>query len=118
MAVTSLTANALVKDTVSADLVISGGTAIDATKTMQVLYPIEGKLLLVINNTFAGSKNFTLKAGSFLSAGQGDYTFAVGQNDVVYLVVSSTRFKDSDGYLNITFEDSTTGFVRAIALPY
>ena len=51
MAVTTLTAVQLAFNTPSAESKIAGGTAIDAAKTMEVLFPKDGKLLLVINNT-------------------------------------------------------------------
>jgi hypothetical protein len=118
MAVTTLTATALVKNTVSADLPVTAFTAIDATKTMEVLYPREGKLVLILNNTFAGAKNFTIESGDYHASGQGDLVIAMAQDDVRFLVVDSDRFKQSDGKLNITFEADTTGFVGALSLPY
>lgn len=118
MAITTLTATALVKNTVSGDLPIAGGTAIDADKTMQVLYPREGKLLLILNNTTAGSKDFTISAGEYLSAGIGALTITMAQDDVRFLVIESSRFKDFDGLVSIEFADSTTGFVQAFSLPY
>jgi hypothetical protein len=118
MAVTVLTATALVANTVSASLPVTGFTAIDASKTMQVLYPREGKLVLILNNTFAGSKVFTIEAGEYLSNGIGDYAITMGQDEVRFLVIDSTRFKDFDGLVSITFAGSTTGFVGALSLPY
>ena len=118
MAITTLTPTALVKNTVSANLPVAGGTAIDADKTMQVLYPREGKLLLIFNNTAAGAKDFTISAGQYISSGIGAYTFSMAQDDVRFLVLDSTRFKDFDGLVSIEFADSTTGFVQAFSLPY
>lgn len=118
MAITTLTATALAVNTVSADLPVTGFTAIDADKTMQVLYPREGKLVLILNNTTAGAKNFTISAGEYISEGIGDYVIAMAQDDVRFLVIDSSRFKDFDGLVSIEFEDSTTGFVGALSLPY
>lgn len=117
MAITTLTATALTVNTVSADLIPTALTAIDADKTMQVLYPREGKLLLIINVTSA-SDEVTISAGEYLSNGIGAYTFSAPQNDVLYLLVDSSRFKDFDGLLSIEFSDGTTGYVGALLLPY
>jgi len=118
MAVTTLTATDLARNTVSADLPITAGTAIDATKTMEVEYPREGKLVLILNNTFAGSKVFTISAGGYHSAGQGDYEITMAQDDVRFLILDSDRFKQQDGVIEISFAASTTGFVMALQLPY
>lgn len=118
MAVTTLTATTLVKDTMSADLAITSGTAIDASKTMEVAYPQEGKLLLVLNNTFAGAKVFTVDAGDFNIASQkGALAMSLAQDDVRFLVVSSDRFKKQTGVLSLSFEASTTGYVMAFLIP-
>jgi len=117
-ATATITATALVKDTISADLIPAGGTAFTDASTLEVAYPREGKLLLIICQTAADTKTVTLHSGEFMGAGVGDYTFNAPQNDVLYLLPSSTRFKDADGMLNITFLTSATGFVRAISLPY
>ena len=117
MAVTTLTATQLALNTVSADLPVTGMTAIDATKTMEVAYPQQGKLLLVLNNTYAGEKVFTISAGEYLGLGQGAYAIAMAQADVRYLVVDSMRHKKMDGVLEISFAASTTGFVGAFLIP-
>jgi len=118
MAVTTLTATSLSRNTVSADLPVTAFTAIDADKTMKVAYPREGKLVLILNNTTAGSKVFTISAGEYHANGVGDYEITMAQDDVRFLVVDSDRFKDFDGNVAIEFEDSTTGFVGALSLPY
>jgi hypothetical protein len=118
MAITTLTATALVVNTVSADLPVTSFTAIDADKTMQVSYPREGKLLLILNNTTAGAKDFSISAGEYISNGIGALTIAMAQDDVRFIVIDSSRFKDFDGKVSIEFADSTTGFVGALSLPY
>ena len=118
MAYTDLTATSLAFNTCSADLPVTAGTAIDATKTMRVAYPREGKLVLVINNTTAGAKDITISAGGYHSAGQGALTQAFAQDDVRFLVVGSDRLKQQNGYVYITFAASTTGYVQAFSLPY
>jgi hypothetical protein len=118
MANTVLTATALAKNTMSADLPVTSFTAIDAAKTMEVAFPREGKLVLILNNTTAAEKDFTVESGDYHAAGQGDLVMALAQDDVRFLVVDSDRFKQNDGKLNLTFEANTTGFVGALSLPY
>lgn len=112
-----VTPTQLAYNTPSADLIITGGTAIDATKSNSVLYPQEGKTVVIIQNTFAGNKKVTVKAGAFLAAGQGDLEITIPQNDVFYFVPTSDRFKDADGKVMFTYEADMTGFIRAIYLP-
>lgn len=118
MAYTLLTATALSKNSASADLPDAGGTAIDNAKIMHVLYPREGKLLLRINNTYAGSSVYTISAGEYTAAGIGSLALTLAQDDVKFIVVDSDRFKDFDGYLNITFDSNGAGFITALSLPY
>ncbi len=117
MAVTTITPTELAYDVQSADLPITAGEAIVAADTHSIAYPQEGKLIIVLNNTFAGAKNFTVKAGDFFANGQGDLVIAMAQNDVRFLVLSSDRFKDSDGNVNIEVEAGTTGFIMAFYMP-
>jgi hypothetical protein len=117
-ATATITATALVKDTISADLIATSGTAFTDASTLEVAYPREGKLLLVIKQTAADTKTVTLEGGEYHAGVLGDYTFNAGQNDVLYLYPSSDRFKDFDGMLNLTFGTGATGFVLAISLPY
>ena len=117
MATTTITPTTLALDTQSADLPITGGTAIVAGNDHKIAYPQQGKLLIVLNNTYAGSKDFTVGAGDFLAAGQGALTIAMAQDDVRFLVLNSDRFKDSDGNVVITVASSTTGFIMAFYLP-
>lgn len=118
MAVTTVTATALAVNTPSADLPVTAGTAINASNTMQIAYPREGKLYLVLNNTYAGSKAITVTAGEYLSNGIGALTVTMAQDDVFHLIVDSSRFKDFDGFINLSFAASMTGYVQAFSLPY
>lgn len=117
MAVTTLTAVQLAFNTPSAESKIAGGTAIDAAKTMEVLFPKDGKLLLVINNTYAGAKVITVSAGDFTAKGLGAVAITCAQAGVYFFVPSSDQLKQSDGKLELSFEASTTGFVQAFLLP-
>lgn len=117
MAVTVVTPTSLVKDTPSGDLPVAGGTAINAANTMSIAYPREGKLLIQVNNTYAGAKVLTVAAGDFETGNIADLTQSFAQDDVRYLVLSSDRFKDFDGNVILSFETGMTGFVQAFYLP-
>lgn len=119
MAVTTVTPTQLSYNTESADLPVTAGTAINASNTMAIAYPRQGKLLLVLNNTFAGSKDVTVAAGEAMkvASGVGALTVTMAQDDVRFLVVDSDRFKDNDGNISLSFAASMTGFVQAFYLP-
>jgi hypothetical protein len=117
MAVVAITPTALVTGTASADLPVTAGTAINAANTNTIAYPKEGKLLLVLNNTYAGSKDITIAAGNGLSAGQGALTITMAQDDVKFVIVNSSRHKNTDGNIVLSYAASTTGFVQAFYLP-
>lgn len=117
-ATATITATALTRNTPSSDLVMSGGTAFTDASTLEVAYPREGKLLIIINSTYVGANTASVTAGEFLGAGIGAISVTTAQNGVYYIVVDSIRCKDFDGMLNITFGTNNTGFVRAISLPY
>ena len=117
MAVIAITPATLVTGTMSADLPVAAGTAITAADTNTFAYPKEGKLLLVLNNTFAGGKVFTIAAGNGLSTGQGALALTLAQDDVRYIIVNSSRHRDSSGNVNLTYAANTTGFVQAFYLP-
>ena len=118
MAETVVTPVALVRDVASVDIAMAGGTAINPANTMHIPYKKQDKLLILVNNTFAGEKKVTVKAGDFLAKGQGDLVVPILQNEVVALVLSSDRFKNADGNVVLEFEESMTGFVRALTLPF
>ncbi|WP_448509293.1 hypothetical protein [Immundisolibacter sp.] len=115
MATTTVTPVQIVKNVASANLPITGGTAIVAANDHAIAFPQEGKLHLILNNTYAGSKNFTIKAGSssYVASGVGDLVIALAQNDVKHLELSSDRFKNSDGNVIIQVESATTGYIQA-----
>ena len=117
MATTTLTPTSLSKNTASGDLPAAGGTAVVAADTVEIAYPKEGRLLIQLNNTFAGAKTFTFAAGFGVASGQGALTVSLDQDDVKYIVLSSDRFKDSSGNVSMTFESGTTGFYQAFYLP-
>ena len=117
MADTTITPTELAKNVASADLPIASGTAIVAANNHLIAFEEEDKLLIVLNNTYAGAKVFTVAAGDFVASGQGALTISLAQDDVKFLVLKSDRFKDSDGNVTITVAASTTGFIQAFKLP-
>lgn len=123
MADTTVTPTALVLDTASATLAIAGGEAINAANTMSIVYPREGKLELILNNTDAAAKVVTVAHGDAVGSGVGDMEISLAQNEVKYVVLSSARFKtfgvgtSGGGEITLSFEAGTTGFVRAITVP-
>lgn len=71
--------------------------------------------------TFHGSTaemTATFKAGDFSDAGQGDLVVTVGATAIVPIVVESSRFKDSDGYILIDVAGAgANGTIEAVLLP-
>lgn len=117
MAVVAITPTELTVGTASADLPITAGTAINAANTNTISFPKERKLLLVLNNTFAGSKAITISAGEGVAKGQGDLTLTLAQDDVKFLIVDQARHKDFDGNITLSYAASMTGYVQAFTLP-
>lgn len=92
-------------------------TAIDATNSHYIAAsstPAE-ELLILVNNTFAGTKTVTVKAGGnppALSAGQGDLvvTCAASTNGIP-IRIESARFLQADGTINLDIAASMTGTI-------
>ncbi len=116
MADTALTPTSLSWNTASDDFAITGGTAINAANTMSVDFEKDGKLLVFVNNTFAGAKSVTFAAGFGVASGQGALTASLAQNEVRVFQLSSDRFKNSSGKISISFESGMTGYVRVLKL--
>lgn len=93
-------------------------TAIDPTNGHVITpgsAPVE-ELLIVVNNTFAGTKTVTVKAGAnppALSAGQGDLviTCAASTNGIPIGPLESARFAQADGTINLDIAASMTGTI-------
>ncbi len=96
-------------------------TNIDASNGMSILAPTGGgKVLVEVTNTFAGAKHVIFKAGAnppAERAGLGDLDRSLAQNEVNLFVLETARFAQADGSISVDFTASTTGTVRAIALP-
>lgn len=117
MARTAVTITKLNENAVTAN---PAGNALDPTNGHIISgVPLE-ELVLEINSTFAGAKNFTVKAGAnppALAAGQGDLVVAL--NAVVGRIgpFTSARFIQADGSLWLDVEAAATGTVKAFHVP-
>lgn len=118
MSQTTVTPVPIPYDSGSADVKVSGGTAINASNTMLIAYPKEGKLIILVNNTYAGAKKVTIKAGFGIESVLGDQEISLAQNDVKALFVTSNKHKNAQGNVELAFEASMTGFVKALYLPF
>jgi hypothetical protein len=118
----TLTAALLVKDTTTPTSyplsAAQEGEAFTDASSFDVAFPEEGKLLLRINSTLAGAGTVVIGATQdYLGKGVGTLTVVTAQNGVYYLPLSSSRFKDFDGTVRITFGTSNTGFISAFTIP-
>lgn len=117
----TLTARTLTADTTTPSTYpIASGTAFTDATTLDVAYPQHGKLVLVLNSTYAGANTITIAAGDFIASGQGNLVVVTAQNGVYYVPITSSRFKTGAagaGTVNITFGTSNTGFVEALIIP-
>ncbi len=92
-------------------------TAIDPTNHHVInlgTTPAEDVLVLV-NNTFAGTKTVTIKAGAnppALGAGQGDLVITcAASTNAIPIVIDSSRFAQADGSINLDIAASMTGTI-------
>ena len=118
MADTAIPNTTLVLNTSTAQ---PAGTAIVAANT-HVITPTKemSKLIVRLNNTFVGSKDFTILAGDNPpadAAGQGNLVIALTQDATVLVPLESARFVQNDGTVRISVAAATTGFISAIQLP-
>jgi hypothetical protein len=116
MARTAITITALPANAGTAP---AAGTAVDPTNGMSVAAGgLTRRLLLHIKATFAGAKNYTLKAGAnppAVRAGVGDLVLAIN-NAERFVVLEAARFVQADGTLNLDIEAGATGTIAAYRL--
>jgi hypothetical protein len=83
-------------------------------------YPLE-EIVLRIKQTDATNRIATIKAGAnppALEAGQGDLTKSIAQNEVWWVgPLTSGRFAQADGTLNIDLAASFAGEITAFHIP-
>jgi hypothetical protein len=121
---TLITPTTVVKDTTTpTSIPIASGTAFTDASSHTLAMPLEGKVILMINSTYAGANTVTIAAGDGIAAGKGALSIVTAQNGVYYVDLSSDRFKTyhtstgGSGVITITFGTSNTGFVHALLLP-
>lgn len=113
----AITPTQLAFDTPSGSLPVASLTAIVHANTDTIAYPKNGKLLIVVNNTFAGSQTVTFNAGDFTQKGLGNVDVVLAQNEVKYIVLSSDRVRQDDGTITVDYSTNMTGFIGAFYLP-
>lgn len=122
MARTAITVNAISINSALAD---PTDTTADATNH-HVITPAKplSRILLRITHTTASQKTLTVKAGDNPpadAAGQGDLVVTCAAGNVTpvvkWLVVSSDRFQQNDGTVNIDLASGFTGTVGAFSFP-
>ncbi len=100
--------------------VAAAPTTIDAVNSHNVAAGgFTRRLLLRINNTFAGIKIVTLKAGVYPGAarqGIGDLALSIPASSVAYVPIESARYEQTDGSINIDIAASMTGTIEALQL--
>jgi hypothetical protein len=122
MARAALTVTTLTANTAVADVLASAGVAIDATNS-HVLTVAEAldSYIIRINNTTAGTKVATIKAGDNPpadAAGQGDLAVSCTNGQVKFVgPLESARFIQNDGTVLIDIEAGMTGFIQVFRVP-
>lgn len=117
MARTALTINALSPNSSIAE---PAGNAVDPTNGHIASAVPHEELYLYIDSTFAGAKNFTIKAGvspPALEKGQGDLVVAINAAKRLLGPFTSGRFMQADGSLWVDVEAAATGTIRAYRIP-
>lgn len=123
MARTALTPVTLTANTSTAD---PAGTALDATNS-HVVTPVAAldEYVIRVVNTTASTKTVTIKAGDNPpadAAGQGDITVSLTDGSSTPTVkwvgpLTSARFIQNDGTLNIDVAASMTGTITVFRIP-
>lgn len=124
MAVTEITPTTFAMET---DVVATGagGTAINPSNSMEMLYPKQGKLLLMILSAHANTAAYIAAGDVGVAVGLGAYTWAVGNAVYEMLIVDSDRHVIATGSgssafkgcISITWHADAAGYIRAWYLP-
>jgi len=108
MAVTTVTPVQLVKDTATADLPDAGSTAIvtgaDGWKVADS-EGVAGNRMIFKFVTGAAGATITINAGdkpAAMNAGKGNLAITLAANDVKYVAIDQSRFRQSDGSITGT----------------
>lgn len=127
MARTAVPVTALTPNAVAAFVAGTTGTAIDATNSHKISPPANceiEELLILITNTFAGSKTATVKAGAnppAFETGQGDLSVPLTDGSTTpqtgIAMLQSGRFAQANGDVNIDIAASMTGKIAVFQIP-
>jgi hypothetical protein len=124
MAVTEITPITVTKDTIF-NVVGTTGVAINAANEMEIPYPKEGRLMIVILSAH-NDTNATFKAGFGVAAGLGTLATGTIANAAARgIIVSSDRLKVGKGLgtnairgvLEISWATNSAGYLAAYYLP-
>jgi hypothetical protein len=122
---TLITPTTVTRDTTTpTSIPIASGTAFTDASSHTLALPKDGKVILIINSTYAGANTVVIAAGNGIEGAQGSLTIVTAQNGVYYVDLTSSRFKTfytgtgGEGLITITFGTSNTGFVHALLLPH
>ena len=85
---------------------------------VQVRYPKDGRLIIIVTNSAGSAKNVTVRAGSGPAASQGNIVRQLPATTGTWIIHPdpSARTKDGDGYVQLTLESGTTGTIAALAI--
>lgn len=125
MAVTEVTPTSLVKGVTEGVVTQGAGEAINTANTIEILYPKEGKLLLVVDSDHASTAAVISAGDSGVATGLGAYTWAVGNGVSEIFLPDSDRhlLKKGDGSsafrgcIEISWATDSAGYLRAFYLP-
>lgn len=118
LTVTSLTANSSTAYPAGDDLDPTNGHVLTNTSPLHEYFAI-------VTHTTSSTKTVTVKAGDNPpadAAGQGDLTVSFGAGNVTAVEkvigpLTSSRFQQNDGTVNIDVATSATGKIRVIRVP-
>jgi hypothetical protein len=115
MARTALTVNTLTRD---ASLVQPAGNAVDpANGHVLAAEGVDQATFLDIDSTFAGAKTFTIKAGAFSTQPNADLVISLNAQRALIGPLSSGKYAQADGTINIDVAAAATGTIRAYRIP-
>lgn len=92
-----------------------------STDTINITAGDSERLLLILNNTTAATKKFTIKAGETNPPAQrkglGDLVVTMLEKTQQVVAIETARFANPDGTVSLSFEGSSTGFLSVVKLP-
>jgi len=93
-------------------------TAVDVANGHKIDAGVDGKIAIVVQNTFAGAKTVTVKAGNRSHGGQGDLVVTVPTSGWSIIgPLQSSRFKQADGCYYLDYQAGMTGNIIPFHLP-